>query len=313
MKHLLLIVLLLVGSGVPAANAQGDNDCDPEAVEAWLLGVKEWITVLSQAFSVEENDLGLSNEAFHYVSYRVLFEIGQLERPACADVAMLGVYQDISALSLLRMCPLGASDCRDRTQAALAESDLDTMYDELKEIAGLGSVEIEGSLPEGWDWVEVKAMFPGDTISEQGVVREYGTYTNPVPLGESVEFPEYGVVRLVEVIDPYVTDEVYNLDEGYRLVGFRFEYDCTLATADKPCTGHDFWVDGVMTPDGRLLESEIIFVSDSLPNLNNMEGFAGTTLVGVSFFALPEDETFSHVRVSAMGWSFNEVYFAVTK
>lgn len=313
MKRLLLIVLLLMGSGISAVNAQGDGDCDPEAVKAWLLGVKEWVAVLSQAFAVEENALGLSDAAFQYVSYRVLFEIGQIERPACADATLLRVYQDLSALSLLRMCLLGDTDCRDRTRAALDESNLDTMYDELREIAGLGSVEIESSLPEGWDWVVINAMFPGDTAPGQGIERDYGTPTNPVSLGESVEFPEYGVVRLVEVIDPYVTDEVYGMDEGYRLVGFRFEYDCTLATADEPCKGRDFWVDGVVTLDGRILESGVIFVSDNLPNITKVEGLTGTTLTGVSFFSLPEDETFSQVKVSAMGWSFNDVYFAATK
>ncbi len=308
MKRVLLVVLILLGSGVSGVDAQGGDDCDPTAVKAWLLGVDEWMTVLSQAFAAEKNDLELSAEAFHYVSYRVLFEIGQLERPACADAVLLDAYRDINTLSLLRMCPLGDTDCRDRTQAALDASDLNTKYEALKVIAGFGTEDIVSSLPDGWDWAAVQAQYPAPG---QDTARDEGSRTAPIPFGASVEFPEYGVVRLVEVIDPYVTDEVYGLDEGYRLVGFRFEYDCTLANADEPCTGLDFWVDGVVTPDDRILESASIFVSDNLPNLNIQEGFAGTTLTGVSFFALPQDETFNLVRVSALGETFNEVYFAI--
>lgn len=160
----------------------------------------------------------------------------------------------------------------------------------------------------------VQAALAALDYSCKTVVSE-GTRLNPVPLGVSVQLGDYGLVRLVEFIDPYEsTGNVYGLEEGYRLVAVKFEYDCQLADPNETCRGDDFWINAMITPESKILSNgAAVAVSDGSPWLYNAEGFSGTMLEGYSFAAVPIGEAVATVRISGFTMGFDEAYLSVAE
>lgn len=314
MKRAFVIALLIaLLAGVPVVSAQGGEEegCKTEDLAAWYTGVQPWFNVLSAVLDPEDS-LELGEDAADYAMRRALFEIDRLERPACADPVVADLYRKMNAYIVMLYCLFRDQECSEAASAMMsAEASVD-----LPDLEDLIEKD-DAILPVGWDWEAVKAMFPDEEAAEevteaapQEVGGDYGTRTNPVPLGEAFQVDD-GSVRLMEVFDPYeATGDVYGLDEGLRLVGFRFEYDCQLADPNETCDGSDIWIDAIITQESKILSSDtIVMVTDDVPRLSNAEGFGGTLLEGYSFEAVPADAVIASVRVD--GWGVDETYLSV--
>jgi hypothetical protein len=134
-----------------------------------------------------------------------------------------------------------------------------------------------------------------------------GTRTDPIPLGQYYEFNK-GLARIVAVEDPYsYPGNLYGLDEGMRPVSLTLEYVCQENDPNKSCDTSDFFAGDVVLVGGVVVDREFLMSREDLQPPWSGEVFAGNTLAGVDYLAVPQD---AQIEAFRMFVSFDRIYFS---
>jgi hypothetical protein len=142
--------------------------------------------------------------------------------------------------------------------------------------------------------------------SEGKITEAAGTRSNPVPLGEYV-LTDKGRFRIVNVLSPYAPKSFSNVPNGFYVIALEVEYICENNNVDESCTGFDILVNGTIMPDGTVIDTMDVIVTDD-PWFPTMEAFPGNTLTGNLYISAPGDQTPESVRFYV---DFDEVYFGL--
>ncbi len=137
-----------------------------------------------------------------------------------------------------------------------------------------------------------------------------GTRTNPIPLGEYYQFDK-GKVRITAIQDPYPnTEGLYGPDSGMRAIAISVEYVCEESDPNRTCSTSDAFPTSVILAGGEITDLSMIFSSqDEPPSFSGQEAFAGNTLAGVDYLAVPEGQQIEGIRLMV---GFEYIYFSPT-
>jgi hypothetical protein len=147
MKKMFFLALLLALI-LPSMTAAQD-DCDPADLQNWLVERQAWRNASQDVLDAQ----GMTIQTARTYLYDHLQAIEDLDRPACADSAMLWTYYLYSNLQHLLTCAQNNdSACVAAVQARLADyRDRDTeILDELGSSIGFTVEAYADERPEGW-------------------------------------------------------------------------------------------------------------------------------------------------------------------
>jgi hypothetical protein len=148
MKKVFLLALLLVLI-LPSMTTAQDDECDPADLQSWLVERQAWRNASQDVLDAQ----GMTIQAARTYLYDHLQAIEDLDRPACADSAMLWTYNLYSNLQHLLTCAQNNdSACVTAVQTRLANY-RDRDAEILNEMGGSIGFTVEAHAderPEGW-------------------------------------------------------------------------------------------------------------------------------------------------------------------
>src|SRR5690606_8176297 len=165
---IMLVAISLMTIGIEQTHAQNDDDCDPEAVNEWLMQRQAWRNATTETIdkAVEANLSWNALPSLLKEFNRHMQAIADLERPECANEVMLWTYYRYSAFEQFWIClSQGDTDCEleMRERLTLYENQVSEALAPLEEVAGIPSgsyFEVFGDRrPDDWSW-------PPETLRE---------------------------------------------------------------------------------------------------------------------------------------------------
>jgi hypothetical protein len=194
MKKLLLVAVLMMlamsGVGYSLIQAQ-DGDCPPAEVRAWLAGWEVWLNATIEV----RNSRTLSEESLAATA-DYLLEIGNLERPACADDAMRATTYWYALWITIGRCELdGEYDCTGMFEAT--ERYDEAMQNAVQALADSVGYEFDASArPEGWS-------LPGDESEEAATTTITVTAQRDVNVrsGPGTDYPVTGALSVDDTVE----------------------------------------------------------------------------------------------------------------
>jgi hypothetical protein len=124
------------------------------------------------------------------------------------------------------------------------------------------------------------------------------TRSNPLPLGEWLEF-EGGSVRVVSVVDYVACDYCsFTVPDGTRLIAVNMEYLCQKADENETCRGINVSSGSAyVTVDGIVLDEASLYDADNI-GVQGHEVYPGATMTGNIYFTIPEGDEPNIMRLN---------------
>lgn len=127
------------------------------------------------------------------------------------------------------------------------------------------------------------------SAEDQEDTLDYGSRSNPYPLGEWVEL-ETGRFHVIEVNSTYIPAE--DSDEYDYVMAVSLEYECIRDDEDT-CTGAEIrWDTDYVTPDGVVRGVFDLYGHNAISG----EVYSGATITGDLYIRRPEDESLGSIR-----------------